>query len=147
LNLGSRLERAAQPKPLAGKPAKPAHLSASASPEWDRILGELVASCLTLTPAHRGLVALAATLSADIKSCWAAIEANGSDSCHSAAGTPKLHPAVQRLDCLRRDLLKALTALGLQKPALEDDENTGKPTLADILDGDGTVGSAKRLHG
>jgi hypothetical protein len=96
-----------------------------------------------MSHSDRGLVALAATFSADIKSCWAAIEANGSDYCHSAAGTPKLHPAVQRLDCLRRDLLKALTALGLQKPALEE-ENTGERTLADILEGDGTPGSAKR---
>jgi phage terminase small subunit len=147
--LGSKLERAALPKPIAGEPTKPAHLSASASAEWDRILGELIASGLTLTPAHRGLVALAATLSADIKSCWAAIEANGSDYCHSAAGTPKLHPAVQRLDCLRRDLLKALTALGLQKPALEN-ENTGERTLDDVLnapDGPRSVPAKLDSHG
>src|SRR6266404_22098 len=121
--LGSHLETTKQKaKPIAGEPVKPSHLSEQASAEWDRILAELSASGLTLTPAHRALVTLAATLSADIKRCWSVIEANGSEYCKAGTGAPKLHPAVQRLDALRRDLAKVLAALGLQRPVPDDED-------------------------
>jgi phage terminase small subunit len=144
--LGSHLDSTKpKGKPVAGEPVKPAHLSASASAEWDRILGELISSGLTLTPAHRGLVALAATLSADIRKCWTVLQENGGDYTTAGTGAVKLHPAAARLDCLRRDLAKVLASLGLQKPAQEDPDD-GKPTLEDVLDGDGTAGSAARLR-
>lgn len=54
--------------PAFGQPAKPANLSPSAAAEWDRLIGEIEASGLQITPAHRALISLAATLAADIKS-------------------------------------------------------------------------------
>ena len=54
--------------PTFGTPQKPAHLSAVASAEWDKLIKEIDASGLQVTPAHRALISLAATLAADIKS-------------------------------------------------------------------------------
>lgn len=134
--LGSKLEDSkrarAAVRPIAGEPTKPRGLSAQASIEWDKIVAELSASGLPLTPAHRGLVTLAATLSADIRRCWATLEANGGDYTTAGTGAVKLHPAAARLDCLRRDLLKAFVALGLQKPKPDPAED-GEPSLEDFL--------------
>ena len=45
-----------------------------------------------------------------------------------------MHPAAARLDVLRRDLIKALGQLGLQKPVPDEPEDNS-PTLEDILAG------------
>jgi P27 family predicted phage terminase small subunit len=132
--LGSKLERTKQDTKLtAGEPVKPSHFTARASAEWDRIISELSASGLTLTPAHRGLVALAATLSADIRSCWERVATDG-EYVKGGSGGLKPHPALQRMDLLRRDLAKVLASLGLQKPSPEDLTPKG-PTLEDVLNG------------
>ena len=83
------------------------------------ILAELASSGLQLTPAHRALVSLAATLSADIKSCWKRVEEDR-EYVTGGSGGLKPHSALQRLDLLRRDLIKVMTQLGLQKPEPED---------------------------
>ncbi len=134
--LGSHLE-STKPKPtlVPGQPVKPGALSTQAAKEWDRIVAELNASGLTLSPAHRGLVTLAATLSADIRRCWATLEVNGGDYTTAGTGAVKLHPAAARLDCLRRDLLKALVALGLQRPKAEPKADEGE-SLEDFLNAD-----------
>ena len=54
--------------PTFGQPTKPANLSPAAAAEWDRLIAEIEASGLQITPAHRSLIACAATLEADIKS-------------------------------------------------------------------------------
>ena len=132
--LGSHLESTKKPsKLIPGTPEKSKGLSVRASAEWDRLLDELSRSGLTLTPAHRALVTLAATLSADIRSCWNAIEANGSEYIQAGTGALKLHPAVSRLDGLRRDLAKVLSSLGLEKPVAEEEEEG--ETLEDVLNG------------
>lgn len=60
--------KGSQSLPTFGTPAKPAHLSEQAGREWDRLIREIQESGLQVTPAHRALIALAATLHADIKS-------------------------------------------------------------------------------
>lgn len=105
---------------------KSPNLSAWASEEWDRLLAELEKSGITLTPAHRCTLVVAATLRADIRDCWAVIDGNGSAYTTAGTGAVKLHPAAARLDVLRRDLIKALAQLGLEKPEANpnhEDEN------------------------
>ncbi len=100
----------------AGQPLKPANLSARASVEWDRIVGELVASAIQVTPAHRATLSLAATIAADIKEAWAAVEADGA-YIHTEKGI-LAHPTSKRLDALRRDYIKVLSMLGIRSAAV-----------------------------
>ena len=46
--------------PTFGTPQKPAHLSPEAARQWDKLIKEIDASGLQITPAHRGLITLAA---------------------------------------------------------------------------------------
>jgi len=116
--LGSTLTKPS-PKPPTGHPDKSVNLSPWASLEWDKLLADLEASGITLSPAHRCTLVVCATLRADIRDCWAAISANGGAYTKAGTGAVKLHPAAARLDVLRRDLTKALALLGLQKPIPE----------------------------
>jgi len=63
--------------PAFGAPGKPAHLSPVASAEWDKLIGEIEASGLQVTPAHRAAISLAATIAADIADSWAAVQKDG----------------------------------------------------------------------
>ena len=124
---------------VPGNPAKPDNLSEWASAEWDKLLAELEASGLVLSPAHRCTLVVCATLKADIRACWAALKANGGDYTKAGTGAVKLHPAAARLDVLRRDLTKALALLGLQRPMGDSDKPktyNGKSELEALLDGD-----------
>ena len=60
-----------------GQPQKPTNLSARAASEWDRIVGELAASQIRVTPAHRTVLSQAATISADIAEAWRHIVEDG----------------------------------------------------------------------
>jgi len=133
--LGSKLETT-KPKAtlIAGEPAKPESLSPEASRQWDKLLSELDASGITLSPAHRAMLVICSTLAADIRACWAALQANGGDYCKAGTGAVKLHPAAARLDVLRRDLAKNLSSLGLQRP-LPESEDDDEPSLEDVLSG------------
>ena len=102
-----------------GQPSKPAGLSIVAAKEWDRITAELGKTGITLSPARRITLTVCATLAADIKDCWAVLQANGGSYTKAGTGAVKLHPAAARLDVLRRDLTKALALLGLTKPTAE----------------------------
>jgi len=95
-----------------GQPQKPANLSARAALEWDRLVSELEASNIRITPAHRATLGMAATIAADIASAWAAIEKDG-EFVNGKAGIIA-HPASKRLDALRRDYIKVLAMLGLR---------------------------------
>ena len=123
-------------KPLPGELEKSAHLSPWASEEWDKMQTKLQESGIELTPAHAYLLTVCSTLRADIRDCWAVISENGSAYTKAGTGAVKLHPAAARLDVLRRDLTKALAALGLQKPEMEEPEAKPQRTLADVLNGD-----------
>jgi phage terminase small subunit len=132
--LGSNLETTKQASKLvAGNPGKSDNLSEWASKEWDRLLADLEASGIELSPAHHCTLVVCATLRADIRDCWAVISENGSAYTQAGTGAVKLHPAAARLDVLRRDLTKALALLGLQKPVPEVPEAGGG--LEAILNG------------
>lgn len=75
-----------------------------------------------------------ATLRADIRDCWAEITTNRGAYTKAGTGAVKLHPAAARLDVLRRDLIKALGQLGLQKPVPDEPEDN-TPTLEEVLAG------------
>jgi P27 family predicted phage terminase small subunit len=117
-----------------GKPAKPANLSEQASREWDRLTGELEASRIHVSAAHRATLYLAATIAADVAAMWKVIEAEGLYWTNKKTGEPKEHPAAKRMDALRRDYLKALTMLGL-RAAVADPEPDTSETLEDVLNG------------
>ena len=115
----------------AGQPEKPSNLSTRAAIEWDRLTGELAASNIRVTPGHRALMSMAATIAADIAEAWAAIQADGAYVMGKAGLTA--HPASKRLDALRRDHFKVLTMLGLrQAVATAEDQEA---SLTDLLGG------------
>jgi hypothetical protein len=60
-----------------GQPAKPTNLSERAASAWDRLVSELEASHIRVTPAHRTALSLASTLAADIAEAWALVKADG----------------------------------------------------------------------
>lgn len=136
--LGSHLDSTKAPaKMIPGELEKSPHLSAWASEEWDKLLGELKRSGIELTPAHRCTLTVVSTLRADIRDCWTVIQDNGGSNYTTAGtGAVKLHPAAARLDVLRRDLTKALGLLGLQKPIPEEPRDPNKRTLEQVLNGD-----------
>jgi phage terminase small subunit len=115
-----------------GQPAKPTNLSVRAGVEWDRIVGELSASHIRVTPAHRTVLSMAATLAADIAESWARVKDDG------AYITTKFglvaHPASKRLDALRRDYAKVLSMLGLRTAVATPEPDKSK-SLADELEG------------
>jgi P27 family predicted phage terminase small subunit len=114
-----------------GKPAKPEHLSALASKEWDRLTSELETASIQVTTAHRALLSIAATLSADIRQAWETVKREGQYITNKKTGAVQEHPASKKLDALRRDLLKALVTLGMRAtPAPPPNEG---PTLEDVL--------------
>jgi phage terminase small subunit len=119
--------------PAFGQPAKPHHLSAEASAQWDKLLREIEASGLQITPAHRGLIQLAATLQADMKRDWQELdpEHGGSAYFTTDKGGIMAHPALKRMDALRRDLIKTLSAIGL-RPGLPSEQGEGD-RLEDLL--------------
>lgn len=123
-------QKAGKNSPNFAPPAKPAHLSQQASAEWDRLMSEIEASGLKITPAHRALITLAATLAADIKADFAELQSEGAYSV-SPKGGIVAHPALKRMDALRRDLIKTLSAIGL-RPGLTTEPSEGG-TLADLL--------------
>jgi len=148
--LGSHLESTKRPaKMIPGELLKSDRLSPQAAQAWDRILGQLRAGGIHLSPAHSVTLSVCSTLLADISDCWSVLRANGGNYCTAGTGAVKLHPAAARLDVLRRDLTKSLALLGLQKPIPDDDETgtSTQVTLADVLSGDGTPGSARNLQG
>jgi phage terminase small subunit len=121
-----------QDKNLAtGVPLKPENLSPRASAEWDRLSSELSKANIQVTPAHRSSLSMAATISADIASAWAAIEKDGA----YIAGKQGIvaHPATKRLDALRRDYIKILTVLGL-RTAVPQEPKKSTMSASELLD-------------
>lgn len=79
--------RNSKKSPAFGIPQKPAHLSEEAARQWNKLMQEIEASGLKITPAHRGLIVPAATLQADIKSDWAELQREG--VYHNSMGRPR----------------------------------------------------------
>lgn len=122
------------PNLKAGKPLKPANLSPRASVQWDRIIGELERSQIQVSEAHRSVLAMAATIAADIAETWAVLQEDGMYSVNAKTGQPQEHPAAKRLDALRRDNIKVLAMLGLRAAVGQPDE-TEKQSLEGFLSG------------
>jgi phage terminase small subunit len=106
-------------KMTPGAPEKSANLSTRAAAEWDRIVGELGASGIQVSAAHRGLIAQAATISADIAEAWAIVKDGGGYEVNAKTGITQMHPAAKRLDALRRDYIKVMSLIGLRSPVQE----------------------------
>jgi phage terminase small subunit len=117
-----------------GLPAKSSGLSPAASLEWDRLLKELQDAGVLVTVAHRAALTLAATIAADIKSDWAEIQKEGAYVSGPKGGIVA-HPAVKRMDALRRDYTKVLSMLGVRTAASGGEQAGDADELADILNG------------
>jgi phage terminase small subunit len=115
-----------------GSPLKPAHLSARAAAEWDRLIGELAASQIQVSAAHRAPLSLAATIAADLASAWATVQADGAYQTNLKTGAITEHPASKKLDALRRDYIKVLVMLGL-RTAVATPDTKNESTLEDFL--------------
>lgn len=123
-----------KPNGNTGIPPRPATLSDRAAKEWDRLVAELERSGMQITPAHRSVLSTAAKLAADISRDWDIIESEGAYQHNIKTQTSQAHPAVRRMDGLRRDLLKALAMLGIRAPnAIETPD--GEKGLDAILSG------------
>lgn len=116
-----------------GTPLKPKGLSERAAAEWGRLASELEEAGLLITVAHRAPLQLAATIAADIASDWAEIQREGAYALNPKGGI-QAHPAVKRMDALRRDYLKALSLLGL-RAAVSGEKKMPGETLEDVLNG------------
>src|SRR5437660_12204664 len=102
--LGSHLASTKLPaKLVAGEPVKPARLSPQAAQAWDRLLGQLRASGIELSPAHSVTLSVCSTLCADIADCRQVIQANGSNYTKAGTGAVKLHPPGARINGIRLD--------------------------------------------
>lgn len=120
-----------QPANTPGLPVKPNNLSERASAEWDRLAKELRSAGIDISPAHRAALAAASTISADIAADWNELQSEG--AYHVGKNGITAHPALKRLDALRRDLLKALALLGLRAP-LAGEPEAPKDPLETLLD-------------
>jgi hypothetical protein len=91
--LGSKLDSTKEPsKLIPGTPEKSDNLSPWASQEFDRLLTQLEASGITLSPAHSCTLVAAATLRADIRDCWAVLKDNGGAYTQGGNGRGKAAP-------------------------------------------------------
>ena len=114
-----------------GKPLKPDNMSDRAAKEWDRLTAELETAHIQVSTAHRPLLSLAATIAADIAKAWEVVKAEGEYLTNRKTGVVQAHPASKRLDALRRDYIKVLTALGTRATPAPPLDNG--PTLEELL--------------
>jgi phage terminase small subunit len=115
-----------------GRPAKPPGLSKVAALEWDRLVSDLADSNITIAKVHGRLIEQAAVIAADIEKTTKTVDEKGEYYKNPSTGAILVHPAVRRLDGLRRDYVKVLSLLGLRS-AVGSPPETGK-SLDDILD-------------
>jgi phage terminase small subunit len=113
-----------------GEPAKPVGLSERASAYWDRLLSELRASGIELTPGHRAWLEMASTIADDMADAATRVKKDGA-YVEGKAGLVA-HPASKRLDALRRDYIKVLAVLGL-RAAVPTPADAKEETLAELL--------------
>lgn len=97
-----------------GVPARPDNLEGKAAEAWDEIVTELVDSGIQLSKAHRTLLETAATLVADMEDSREVAKIEGHYRENPRTGAYQLHPAVRRLDALRRDFIKTMSQLGMR---------------------------------
>ena len=126
-------------KLIPGMPVKPRGLSESASRYWDELLVVMNASGISLIPGDASIVAMAATLKADLSAAWEIVKRDGR-YVTTKTGVMKIHPAVEDTAKLNEKLSKCLWQLGLTPKSRGN--TTAKTTEADepdeldlILDG------------
>jgi len=131
-----------------GMPVKPQGLSDAAARYWDELIDVMRVSGIVLIAGDASIVAMAATLKADLSAAWEIVKRDGR-YVTTKTGVMKIHPAVEDTAKLNEKLSKCLWQLGLtpksrgnQVKAAEHESDDA--TLEDILEGDGTPGSAKR---
>ena len=88
---------------------------------------------IQVSTAHRALLPLAATISADIAQAWEVVKTEGRYITNKKTGAVQIHPAAKTLNELRRDYIKVLTALGTRATAAPPLDNG--PSLEDLLNG------------
>jgi len=93
-------------------PAKPEGLSESASRYWDELLIVMATSGISLIPGDASIVAMAATLKADLSAAWEIVKRDGR-YITTKTGVMKIHPAVEDTAKLNEKLSKCLWQLGL----------------------------------
>ena len=111
-----------QTKLKPGEPTKPCGLSPAASKEWDRLVHEMKQAGIVLSPAYRGLLTQASTLSADVAECWRVIERDGRFITNAKTGVVKEHPASLLLTACGNRLVFVLIALGLSPKKAQAEE-------------------------
>ena len=119
---------------MPGKPVKPKTLSKEAAAEWDRLVEDINESGIQLAKAHGELLAMAATIAADIADASETVKIEGAYVTNEKTGAMQSHPAARRLDNLRRDYIKVLSLLGLRS-AVGGESSDSPKSLADLLNG------------
>lgn len=146
--MAGRRPKPTGPQPIApdGCPVKPKDLSQAASVEWDLLVEEL-SKLNTLSVVDRACIEMAARYAGHYHQAAADVARSGL-TVETKQGF-KAHPSLRARDDAARIRKSYLESLGLTptsrtkvSAASSDDD----PTLEDVLEGDGTPGSAKRNH-
>ena len=146
--MAGRRPKPSGPQPIApnGRPDKPIDLSAVASAEWDLLVSELT-RLGTLSEVDRACIEMAARYAGHYQQAAADVAREGL-TVQTKQGF-KAHPSLRARDDAARIRKSYLEALGLtptSRTKVSAHSPDEEPTLEDVLDGDGTPGSAKRLQ-
>lgn len=130
-----------------GSPEKPSGLSAVASAEWDALVAELD-KLGTISEVDRACVEMAARYAGFFAEAAEEVQTNGLTIATKTGA--KANPTIRARDDAARIRKAYLESLGLTPGSRSRVSTPTKPTgrtLADVLYGDGTAGSATRgLH-
>ena len=146
--MAGRRPKPTGPQPIApnGSPQKPAGLSAEASIEWDLLVAELSRLGI-ISEVDRACVEMASRYAGHDHQAAADVAKDGL-TVETKQGF-KAHPSIRSRDDAARIRKSYLEALGLTPTSRTKVSATSPddgPSLQDILEGDGTSGSAKRNH-
>jgi P27 family predicted phage terminase small subunit len=127
-----------------GAPEKPEGLSAVASAAWDALVGDLTELGI-ISEVDRAAIEMAARYTGHYAEAAADVKANGL-TIPTKQGA-KANPSIRARDDAARILKSYLVELGLTPAARSKVQHAAQPSsdvpsLEDILDGDGTPGSA-----
>jgi len=126
-----------------GCPNKPANLSAEASAEWDLLVGEL-SELGVISEVDRAAIEMAARYAGYFAEAAEDVQKHGLTVATKTGA--KANPSIRARDDAARIRKTYLEALGLtpaSRSRVSTPEPDSGPSLEDILDGDGTPGSAK----
>jgi P27 family predicted phage terminase small subunit len=134
-----------QATPGGGCPEKPSGLSEIASAEWEMLVAELT-DLGVISEVDRAAIEMAARYAGYFAEAAEDVQRNGLTIATKTGA--KANPSIRARDDAARIRKTYLEALGLT-PASRSRVSTpapdSGPSLEDILDGDGTKGSAERM--